>query len=165
MPNLGQRIVSHRSQLGLSQTAVARRTSLAASYLSRIETGKVQPTVPTAQKIAAALRMSLSELLEPSATERRAKGCPISASGTCLMDLIDPKWELHPAGSGEHYSPRQVRLLNRFAALVREGSPEVVKGLDLMVAALLERTPQPRRRKSSSRRSGSRTAGGHGNPT
>jgi HTH-type transcriptional repressor of puuD len=146
-PDLGQRIAAHRSQLGLSQTIVAERAGLAASYLSRIENGKIFPTVPTAQKIATALRLPLSELLRSAPSQKTSKGCPVSAKGTCLIDLIDPKWGFGSRGRAERYSPRQIRLMRRFTALVREGSPELLKGLEVVVSGLLE--PAKRKRKRS----------------
>lgn len=156
-PEFGQRLAVTRGQRGLSQSAVAYRAGLAPSYLSRIETGKIQPTVPTAQKIAAALRIPLSDLLAPSPAERKNQGCPVSARGTCLIDLIDPKGEYH--SSGEHYSPRQIRLLRRFTAVIREGSPELLKGLELVVLGLLDRgagsktaKPKPRPKTKKSKR-------------
>ena len=146
-PDLGQRIAAHRSQLGLSQTVVAERAGLAASYLSRIENGKIFPTVPTAQKIATALRLPLSELLRPTPSESKNQGCPVSAKGTCLIDLIDPKWGFGSRSRTERYSPRQIRLMRRFTTLVREGSPELLKGLEVVVSGLLGTSKQkPRRR-------------------
>ena len=142
IPDLGQRLAATRIQSGLSQNAVAHRAGLAASYLSRIETGKIQPTVPTANKIAAALRVSLSELLGPRPLKLGNQGCPVSATGACMLDLMDPKWEFRAHGREERYSPRQLRLLRRFTALVREGQPEVLRGVELLVGSLLEAGPQ-----------------------
>jgi len=142
IPDLGQRLSATRIQSGLSQNAVAHRAGLAASYLSRIETGKIQPTVPTAHKIATALRVPLGELLGPVSRKHKSQGCPVSATGSCMLDLMDPKWEFRTHGSQEGYSPRQVRLLRRFTALVREGTPEMLKGVELLVNSLLEAGPQ-----------------------
>ena len=146
-PDLGQRIAAHRSHLGLSQTIVAERAGLAASYLSRIENGKIFPTVPTAEKIAAALRLPLSDLLRPTPSQHKNRGCPVSAKGSCLIDLIDPKWGFGSRSRTERYSPRQIRLMRRFTALVREGSPELLKGLEVVVSGLLE-PGKPKRRRS-----------------
>ena len=147
-PDLGQRAAAHRGQLGLSQTVVAKRAGLAASYLSRIENGRIFPTVPTAQKIATALRIPLSELLGASPPQKKNEGCPVTAKGACLIDLIDPKWGLGSRGHAERYSPRQIRLMRGFTALVRKGSPELLKSLEVVVANLLE--PGKRRRKRRS---------------
>jgi transcriptional regulator with XRE-family HTH domain len=144
--NLGQRVAAYRSQLGLTQTAVAERAGLAPSYLSRIENEKIYPTVPTAQKIAAALRVPLSELLEPTPAQRRKQSCPITAKGMCLIDLIDPKWTSGSEGRGERYTPRQIRLMRQFTALVREGSPELLKSLEVVVGGLLEPDKPKRKR-------------------
>lgn len=156
-PDLGQRLAATRSQSGLSQSAVAHRAGLAASYLSRIETGKIQPTVPTANKIAAALRIPLGELLGPMPPKHKGHGCPVSAQGTCMLDLIDPKWEFRSSGREERYSPRQVRLLRRFTALVREGSPELIKGLELLVNSLLEKHAKPQTVKKRGRAAAGRS--------
>ena len=145
-PDLGQRIAEHRSQLGLTQTVVAKRAGLAASYLSRIENGMIFPTVPTAQKIATALRVPLSELLKPSAPQRKGKGCPVTAKGACLIDLIDPKWGFSSRSRAERYTPRQIRLMRQFTALVRKGSPEQIKSFEVLVGGLLEPGKRKRRR-------------------
>ena len=159
-PDLGQRLTATRIQSRLSQSDVAHRAGLAASYLSRIETGKIQPTVPTANKIAAALRVSLSELLTPRPPNLAKQGCPVSGDGTCLLDLLDPKWEFRSKGREERYSPRQLRLLRRFTGLVREGSPEVVKGLELLVGSLVEAAPQQRVRRRRGKTPTRKTARG-----
>ncbi len=145
-PQLGQRVAASRSQLGLSQTDVAKRAGLAASYLSRIENGKIHPTVPTAQKIAGALRVPLGELLGPTPLQQKDQGCPVSAKGVCLIDLIDQKWELHPGEAVERYSSRQIRVMRRFTKLVREGSPELLKSLDVLIGGLLEQRSNGKRR-------------------
>ena len=160
VPNLGERLAATRIQSGLSQNAVAHRAGLAASYLSRIETGKIQPTVPTANKIAAALRVSLSELLGPRPLKLGSQGCPVSANGACMLDLLDPKWEFRARGREERYSPRQLRLLRRFTALVREGQPEVLRGVELLVGSLLEPAPQQRVRRRRGKTATRKTARG-----
>lgn len=160
VPDLGQRLAATRIQSGLSQNAVAHRAGLAASYLSRIETGKIQPTVPTAHKIAAALRVPLGELLGPMPPKHMNQGCPVSAQGTCMLDLIDPKWEFRSSGREERYSPRQIRLLRRFTALLREGQPELMKGLELLVNSLLEAGPQKAVRRKSGKPAAKKTTRG-----
>ncbi len=136
-PHLGQRVAASRSQLGLSQTDVAKRAGLAASYLSRIENGKIHPTVPTAQKIAGALHVPLGELLGPTPLQQKDQGCPVSARGICLIDLIDHRPQFRSTDGTEHYSPRQIRLMRRFTKLVREGSPELLNSLDVIIGGLL----------------------------
>jgi len=146
-PDLGQRVAAHRSQLGLTQTVVAKRAGLAASYLSRIENGKIFPTVPTAQKIATALRIPLGELLKPAPPQKKGSGCPVTAKGACLIDLIDPKWGFSSSSHAERYTPRQIRLVRQFTALVRKGSPEQIKSFEVLVGGLLEPGKRKRRRR------------------
>jgi transcriptional regulator with XRE-family HTH domain len=136
-PQLGQRVAASRSQLGLSQTDVAKRAGLAASYLSRIENGKIHPTVPTAQKIAGALRVPLGELLGPTPLQQKDQGCPVSTKGICLIDLIDHRPQVRSVDSVERYSPRQIRVMRRFTKLVREGSPELLNSLDVIISGLI----------------------------
>ena len=54
-PDFGQRVAANRSQRKPSQLWRARPAGLDPSYVSRIENGKVQPSVPMAQKLAVAL--------------------------------------------------------------------------------------------------------------
>ena len=99
---LGARINASRLARKLSQVAVARRTGIAASYLSRIESGRVHPTLGTALRIASALRMSLDDLTGPSPPERKDRPCPVSPSGHCMMDLIDVNAELGGGAGAGH---------------------------------------------------------------
>ena len=86
---VGDRIFSSRQRRGLSQGTVSRLAGIHPSYLSRIETGKVHPTVRTAVRIATALQISLDELLGPSPASSADKPCPISPNGRCFIELIE----------------------------------------------------------------------------
>jgi hypothetical protein len=90
----------------------------------------------------------------------KTQGCPVSAQGSCLLDLIDPKWEFQSQGRGERYSPRQVRLMRRFTALVREGQPELMKGFELLVGSLLEVGPQKKVRRKRGKAATKKTTRG-----
>ena len=136
-PEIGKRIVATRLQRGLSQGTVSRRAGVDPSYLSRIETGKVQPTVRTAARIAAALRMPLSNLLKPSPPDRRDQPCPVTAGGRCLLDLIDTG-SSDPEQHLETYTTRQLRLIRQFTSLLRTANPQVLKALEVLVGEMLE---------------------------
>ena len=136
--HFGQRIAAIRLQRGLSQGAVSRRTGIDPSYLSRLETGRVQPTVGTAMKIGGALRASPNEMFGPTPPDRNDQPCPVSRSGRCLMDLIDTGTPL-PAGiSTERYTTRQIRLLRRFIRFLGTCGPDVLKSLDVLSAEMVE---------------------------
>lgn len=136
---VGTRIANGRLHRGLSQTTVARRSGIDPSYLSRIETGKVHPTVRTALRIATAMKMPLADLLGPSPPEIKEMPCPISSSGRCLMDLISTGMEGdgHP-GEVEHYTPRQLRLLRRFLTLLQRSNPALLRSLEVLFAEILQ---------------------------
>jgi transcriptional regulator with XRE-family HTH domain len=131
--DIGQRIAATRAQRGLSQGLVARRAGTDPSYLSRIETGKVHPTVRTALRIAAALRISLDDLLGPSPSDYEGRDCPVSPSGHCLMDLIDTHAADFVSGEPGKYTPRQLRLLSRFSHVVRDADRSLLRALEVLM--------------------------------
>ena len=139
--DIGKRIGAWRLQRGLSQGAVARRAGIDPSYLSRIESGKVHPTVRTALRVSSALRVSLDDLLGPSPPDRRERPCPASASGSCLLDLIETRASMADP-DGESYSPRQIRVLRRFMDLLRAANPGLLGALEVVVGELAERHPE-----------------------
>ncbi len=60
---LGQAIRRHRRAAGLSQEQLAERSGLHWTYLSEIETSKVNPTVNVLRRIAEALGVPTSKLV------------------------------------------------------------------------------------------------------
>ncbi len=144
--HIGKRITSRRLQRGLSQGVVSRRAGIDPSYLSRIETGKVHPTVRTANRIAGALNVSLGELLGPLPPARKAHPCPVTAGGRCLMDLLDTGRDETAAPKPESYSPRQLRLLRRFTHVLQEGSPEVLRAFEVFFSQTLGLPPRGSKR-------------------
>jgi transcriptional regulator with XRE-family HTH domain len=67
---IGRRLQLIRIEKGLSQGDIEKRTGLLRSYLSRVENGHTVPSLDTLGKIAAALEVSLSELLEAPTGDR-----------------------------------------------------------------------------------------------
>src|SRR5215472_5192935 len=59
--NIGEVIRSYRSQRGLSQGDIERRTGLLRCYLSRVENGHTVPSLETLAKIAEAMEISLAD--------------------------------------------------------------------------------------------------------
>jgi len=132
---LGKRLVATRLSKGLSQASIARLAGVAPSYLSRIETGKVNPTVQTAARIAAALRTPLDALVN-GPDEGRKGACPVSRTGTCMLDLARPEVGPLPVPGQEGYTPRQLKLIRKITALVGSGSPDLLKALEVLVGQL-----------------------------
>jgi len=69
MVDVGKRITELRTVQGISLTNLAKRSGIAQSSLSYIESGKAQPTVETAYKICAALGITLAEFFSDQPPE------------------------------------------------------------------------------------------------
>jgi transcriptional regulator with XRE-family HTH domain len=65
---IGEVIRSYRSDRGLSQGDIERRTGLLRCYLSRVENGHTVPSLETLAKIAEALEISLADFFPGSDT-------------------------------------------------------------------------------------------------
>lgn len=67
--DIRRRIKNQRQQAGLSLRELARRTDLTASFLSQIERGQANPSIESLQRIAAALEISILDILSESTGE------------------------------------------------------------------------------------------------
>lgn len=61
---LGRRIVQLRDSLGLRQVDLANKADIDDGFLRRIETGKVNPTIKTLEKIANGLEVEMKDLFD-----------------------------------------------------------------------------------------------------
>lgn len=61
---VGERIVKLRNDLGLRQIDLANKAEIDDAFLRRIETGRVNPTLKTLEKLAIALEVKIKELFE-----------------------------------------------------------------------------------------------------
>ena len=61
---LGQRIRNYRTAMGLSQERLAELCGCHPTYIGQTERGEKNATIESIEKIAAALRVSLSKLFE-----------------------------------------------------------------------------------------------------
>lgn len=68
--NIGEVIRTYRSQRGLSQGDIERRTGLLRCYLSRVENGHTVPSLETLAKIAEAMDISLADFFPGTETNR-----------------------------------------------------------------------------------------------
>jgi len=138
--HIGPRLASLRAQRGVSQGAVARRAEIAPSYLSRIETGRVQPTLPMLLRILDALHADLTDLRSPGADKRPTTApCPVSGQGACLLELVRREADVARAEGREVYSVREVRLLHDLAGWMRKATPERVRAIEMLIAELIAR--------------------------
>jgi len=138
---VGKRIARTRRRLGLSQGVVSRRTGFHPSYLSRIENGRVQPTIGTTMRVAEAMRVTLDGLFGVSPAEQRGIGCPVSRNGSCLMDLVDIEVGPRALGKGSGYTRRQLRLLRQFTAVLERSDSDLLKAFEVLLAQTLQPGP------------------------
>jgi ribosome-binding protein aMBF1 (putative translation factor) len=64
---LGQAVRARRLELGISQTALAKRAGLTQPAVSRLEAGETVPTIGVLERLAAALSADLVVTLTPKA--------------------------------------------------------------------------------------------------
>ena len=73
-----------------------------------------------------------SEIVGPDVPGKRPHGpCPVTAAGRCLLDLIAAE------ADHEHYSPREVRLLRRFAVWLKSAEPSRVRAIEVLLDDLM----------------------------
>jgi transcriptional regulator, XRE family len=72
------RLKQLREAKNMTQTELSVRSGVSQTYISDLEAGKKQPTIPIVKKLAAALGVSVSELLgeEDLSSEFSAGLCP-----------------------------------------------------------------------------------------
>jgi len=135
--HVGQRLATARMMRGLAQVELARRAQVAPSYLSRVETGKVQPTFRSVMHIAGAMGAELSEIVGPDTPGELRRQCPVTAKGQCLLDLVAQE------ADHERYSPREIRLLRRFAAWIKTAQSDRVRAIEVLLDDLMSATGAP----------------------
>lgn len=136
--SIGQRFAAWRKHRGYAQREIAAQAGVHASYLSRVEAGRVNPTVATATRIAEALGLTLDHVLKFHPAGWIAKPCPVSRSGRCVLDLIDRGAHTVCLPNEETYTPRQLRLVRRFMALVGKSDTKRIKLLETLVGGFLD---------------------------
>jgi transcriptional regulator with XRE-family HTH domain len=147
--HLGTRILQARNQRGISQTDLARRAGLAASYLSRIENRKIDPRPKTLRKIADGLKVPLADLFREGPATAALHQCVVTMSGNCIMEsLRSRKNQRRTTRPGaESYTPRQLQLLRMSNYLIQNGSARVLDSLDLLFSSLMSSADSRRQAK------------------
>ena len=67
------RVRELRSELGWSQGALAERLGVSRQTVNAIETGKYDPSLPLAFKIAELFDLAIEDVLEPDQKRKRAR--------------------------------------------------------------------------------------------
>ena len=136
--SLGRNLFRIRHDLGLTQQEVGDRVGLTTSYVSRIENGRVEPSVKTLERLADALGLTVGELfdLEASRAARRAHRCPVSSSGTCIGEQIRNQSGPQADGRKGSYGKEELRLLQLTERIAVRGSQAQRSALGLLLESV-----------------------------
>ena len=144
--SLAETLRNLRRDRRLTQRTVAERAGLPVSYVSRIETGRIQPTVGTVGRLAQALGVGVAALFQPDpARPAPQHRCPVSHSGECIGRLIREQKGLPPGSRTARYGQEELRLLRLADYLILHGPPAVRAALATMLDALMQQAASPRR--------------------
>jgi transcriptional regulator with XRE-family HTH domain len=88
--SFAEQLIRIRKKRRFSQQQLAMRSGISQQAVSNLETGKSSPSEYTIRQLAAALRVSMSELLEDD------KKSPTADSSGELEDIIDRVRHLQP---------------------------------------------------------------------
>ena len=137
--SIGLSIRRQRLQASKTQRDLAEETGIAISYLSRVENGRVNPSVGTLAKIAKALALPVTALLDAEPSGDSGKSCPVSMSGKCILEHGFVRRGRTIAGP-EAYSSAHLKTLRDCNRLLHSGSQVAVDTLATVVTALLQMT-------------------------
>jgi transcriptional regulator with XRE-family HTH domain len=138
---IGKRLGTLRAQRGLSQGTVSRLAGIAPSYLSKIENGRIQPTFPTLWRVVRALHADFDEVMGLDQAGPRHPGCPISASGECLAQLIRSEAEVARDRRRIFVSTREVELLHDLLGWLKRTSPDHARALEVLLEEMVQVRP------------------------
>lgn len=135
--SVGRKIRQLRSESHITQRELGEVTGLDVSYLSRVENGRLTPTLPTLTKIAGGLKIPLTALFDARVTLEAKDACPVSLSGRCLLDHPFTGRGKRAKRGAESYSREQMEALRLCNFLLHAGDKELLRTLVTMLKALL----------------------------
>jgi transcriptional regulator with XRE-family HTH domain len=135
--SLGRRIHQLRLESRITQRELGEATGLAVSYLSRVENGKLTPTVPTLAKISGALSVPLTALFDATPILEAKDTCPVSLSGRCILDHLFVGRGKKLAKGVEGYTREQLEALRLCNVLLHTRDKELLRTLLTMLRGLL----------------------------
>ena len=135
--SIGTRVMQLRSQKGISQRELSRRSGIAGSYLSRIENRHLEPRPKTLRRLAEALDVPMAEFFQDRDETPVGVQCLITPSGRCIMDMIRAGQGKPPQPGVEAYTPRHLQLLRLAGYLIQSGDTRLLDALEVLLGALL----------------------------
>lgn len=149
--SVGKRILRLRLEGKRTQRDISEETGLAVSYLSRLENGRITPTIPTLSKIARAMGVDVTAFFDKEPRLDSGENCPVSSSGRCVLDQLLVGRGRRPRTRWEGYTPRQLELLRLCDFLIHSGDKEVLSSLSTVMEALLSLTGSKKKAKRTVR--------------
>jgi DNA-binding XRE family transcriptional regulator len=138
--SVGKRILKLRLDANKTQRDVSEETGLAVSYLSRLENGRITPTIPTLTKIAKALGVNVTAFFGQESALESSDKCPVSASGRCVLDQLLVGRGRKPDTKWEGYTPQQLEVLRMCDCLIHTDDKDVTNALNTVMQALMTYT-------------------------
>jgi len=133
----GKRIQWIRMQAKKTQQDLASSSGVAISYLSRLENDRIAPTVRTLGKIASALKVPVSSLFDAGEVLEATDRCPVSLSGSCILDQVFAGRGQKPKMNVESYSPQQLKAIRLCNFLLHTQDKDLTRTLLTMLESLL----------------------------
>ena len=135
--SVGKRILRLRLDANRTQREISEDTGLAVSYLSRLENGRITPTIPTLNKIAKSLGVNVTAFFGQEPPLESGDRCPVSTSGRCVLDQLMVGRGRKPNTQWEGYTPQQLELLRLCDYLIHTRDKEILNSLTTVLEALL----------------------------
>ena len=135
--SLGRKILQLRLDARKTQREVSEVTGLAISYLSRLENGRINPSVGTLVKISKALGVQVASFFDGESVVEAGDRCPVSPSGRCILDQPFVNRGRKPKSGLECYSPEKLKALRMCSLLLQTGKPQIVRSLNTLIESLL----------------------------
>src|SRR5438067_12985768 len=126
--NIGQRIRQLRESRSMTQSQLQSRSKVSRSYLSRIESGQMTPSLGTLEKISVALNVGLNRFVSPAAAGEALLEDPfIQGLRPFLRQLDWEQWQsilkrLQAISDHVHAAPSNLRPIGNPARLPQPAS-------------------------------------------
>ena len=102
--NIGRAIRFARVAKGLSQQELAARIAISASYLSLIEAGKKDPSIPMIRSVAEGLKISVDVLLLTAIDYDKIRAADVDALAALSQQLLAAAVRQNSKGEGRRKS-------------------------------------------------------------
>ena len=134
--SVGRRIRQLRLKSKKTQRDISETTGLAVSYLSRLENGRITPSVRTLTKLAGSLGVSVTAFFDSERVLEQGDRCPVSLSGRCILEHAFVGRGRRP-NTPEPYSQKQLEILRQCNYLLHKGDADLLMTLSTVMKSLL----------------------------